>query len=120
LADFPRRGQIHWVDFDPIKGSEQGGRRPALIVSNEIANRYSSVVIVVPLTTTPQKKSYPQNVSFPVNKPLPKASTAYCGQMRTVSKERLDGHRADVSKEQMEAIDKALLFALGLQAPSLA
>lgn len=120
MADFPRRGQIHWVDFDPIKGSEQGGRRPALIVSNEIANQHSSVVVVVPLTTSPQKKSYPQNVSFPANNPLPEAGTAYCGQVRTVSKERLDGYRADASKEQMAAIDKALAVALGLQAPRLA
>lgn len=120
MADFPRRGQIHWIDFDPIKGSEQGGRRPALIVSNEIANQHSPIVVVVPLTTTPQKKRYPQNVSFPANDPLPEAGTAYCGQVRTVSKERLDGYQADASKEQMVAIDKALAIALGLQIPRLA
>ena len=120
MADFPRRGQIHWVDFDPIKGSEQGGRRPAVIVSNEIANQHSSVVVVVPMTTTPQRKTYPQNVPFPANDPLPEAGTAYCGQVRTVSMDRLDGYRADVSKKQMVSIDKALAVALALQPPRIA
>jgi mRNA interferase MazF len=115
VADFPRRGQIHWVDFDPIKGSEQGGRRPAIIVSNEIANQHSSVVVVVPMSTAPQKRAYPQNVAFHATNPLPEAGTAYCGQVRTVSKDRLDGYRADASTEQMALIDKALAVALGLR-----
>jgi mRNA interferase MazF len=119
VADFPRRGQIHWVDFDPIKGSEQGGRRPAVIVSNEIANQHSSVVVVIPMTSAPQKKKYPQNVPFPAGDPLPEPGTAYCGQVRTVSKDRLDGYRADASKKQMASIDKALAVALALQSPRI-
>lgn len=115
MADFPRRGQIHWVDFDPIRGSEQGGRRPAIIVSNNIGNQHSSVVVVVPLTRTKPKRPYPQVVSFPANDPLPEAGAANCGQVRTVSKDRLDGYRASVSRQQLAAVDKALAVALGLK-----
>jgi mRNA interferase MazF len=115
VASFPRRGQIYWVDFDPIRGSEQGGHRPAIVVSNDVANQHSEVVVVVPLTKTIPKKKYPQNVHFAAGDPLPEAGTAYCGQVRTVSKDRLDGYRVDVSTVQMAAIDRALCVALGLR-----
>ena len=116
MSDYPRRGEIFWVDFNPTEGSEQGGRRPAVVVSNNIANRASTVVIVVPMTTTIPKRSYPQNVFFGANEPLRQPGTAYCGQVRTVSKDRLGGRRlAVLSKSQLDSIDNALGIALGLK-----
>ena len=46
----PRRGGVYFVNFDPVRGSEQAGTRPALIISNDVANRHSSVVTVVAIT----------------------------------------------------------------------
>jgi mRNA interferase MazF len=117
LADFPRRGQIYWVDFSPVKGSEQDGRRPAVVVSNNVANQHGSVVTVVPITSAPQKKKYPQNVPLPENQPLPQAGTIYCGQVRTVSKQRLDGYRADLSASQLREVERALCVVLSLSKP---
>lgn len=114
MTDFPRRGQIHWVDFSPTKGSEQSGRRPALIVSNDTANQHSPVVVVVPLTSSQTAARFPQNVSLPAGRPLPDAGVILCGQIRTVSKERLDGYRGDLEAAQQEAVDKALGTALDL------
>ncbi|NJN95420.1 MAG: type II toxin-antitoxin system PemK/MazF family toxin [Anaerolineales bacterium] len=47
-----QRGEIYWVELDPVKGSEQGGLRPALIVQQDIGNRYSPTTVVVALTRT--------------------------------------------------------------------
>lgn len=114
MEGFPRRGQIYWVDFAPARGSEQDGRRPALVVSNDITNQHSKVVTVVPLTSQAQKKPYPQNVSLPQGLPLPKAGTVLCAQVRTISQERLEEHRADLTVDQMRKVDRALGKALGL------
>lgn len=118
MPDFPRRGQIHWVDFSPALGSEQAGKRPAVVVSNDVANRNSTVVTVVPLTRTIPRKNYPQNVTLEANRPLPEPGTILCGQVRTVSKERFRGYRADLSAEQVEQVDRALATALGLPMPA--
>ena len=112
-----QRGQIYWVDFNPTIGSEQAGMRPAVVVSNDIANVNASVVIVVPCTRTIREKRYPQNVFLPAGDPLPDAGEVLCGQVRTVAKERLREYRADVSAEQLTAIDRALAVALGLPKP---
>jgi len=119
LADFPLRGQIWWVDFNPTIGSEQSGIRPAVIISNDVANQHSPVVTVVPMTRTVPKRPYPQNVSVPANRPLPDASTIYCGQVRTVSKQRLRDYRGDLEPEHLEAVNAALAKALGLPTPRL-
>ncbi len=53
------RGEIYWVEFDPVKGSEQGGRRPALIIQNDVGNRFSSTTVVAGITRTIPPKPYP-------------------------------------------------------------
>lgn len=105
------------MDFSPVQGSEQGGRRPAVVVSNDVANQHGSVVTVVPVTSAPQKKKYPQNVPLPANDPLPQAGTIYCGQVRTISKKRLDGHRGDLSLSQLREVERALCVVFSLPKP---
>jgi len=119
LADFPRRGQIYWVDFSPTRGSEQDGRRPAVIVSNDVANLRGSVVVVAPTTTNTGNARFPQNVLLPENDPLHRASLVLCGQIRTVTKERLDGHKADLSASQLREVERALAVVLSLPKPAL-
>ena len=46
------RGQIYWVEFDPVKGSEQGGLRPALVVQNDVGTRHSPTSVVAAITGT--------------------------------------------------------------------
>ena len=46
-----KRGQIYYIDFSPVVGSEQGGCRPAVVVSNDIGNNFSPVIIVAPITS---------------------------------------------------------------------
>src|SRR5215467_9912099 len=54
-ATYPKRGEIYYTDLDPVFGSEQGGRRPVLIIQNDPSNQYSPVVIVASITSAPAK-----------------------------------------------------------------
>lgn len=65
------------VDFNPARGSEQAGERPALVVSNDIGNQHASVVIVAAITSTIPSKQYPQCVPLPGRPegPLPRPGT---------------------------------------------
>jgi len=117
LADFPRRGQIYWVDFSPTRGSEQDGHRPAVIVSNDVANQHGSVVVAVPMTKNTANERFPQNVLLPANDPLPDAGLVLCGQVRTIAKERLDHCRAELSNPQMREVERALCTVLALPKP---
>jgi mRNA interferase MazF len=75
-----KRGEIYWVEFDPVKGSEQGGLRPALVVQNDIGNRYSPTTIVAAVTRTLPPKPYPFVVVFqPEESGLPQ-----CGELLTI------------------------------------
>ena len=54
-----KRGEIYWVEFDPVKGSEQSGVRPALVVQNDIGNRHSPTTVVVAITSRLPPQPYP-------------------------------------------------------------
>ena len=60
----PRRGDIIWLDFDPQKGREQSGRRPALVLSRESYNARSGLAIICPITS--KIKGYPFVIVIPV------------------------------------------------------
>lgn len=107
------RGDIFFVSPSPVTGSEQGGHRPGVIVSNDLANRYSPNVEVVFLTSQ-EKKPMPTHV--PVLCKVP--STALCENIQTVSKERLDGFVRSCTTEEMKQIDSALLCSLGISSVS--
>jgi mRNA interferase MazF len=114
---FPRRGEIYMVDFNPARGSEQAGIRPAIIVSNDVSNQHSPVVIVAAITTTIPGKDYPQNVRLEAGA-LPRAGTIYCGQLYTIDKTRLQNHRGDIPSNLMPDLDRALTVSLGLPRPT--
>ena len=84
----PHRGEIFEVNWNPARGSEQAGIRPALIVQNDIGNAASPTTIVVAVTSRRPKTPYPFIVEL-VGTSLPKVSFANCSQLYTVDKERL-------------------------------
>ena len=111
---FPRRGEIYDVNFNPARGSEQAGRRPAVIVSNDVSNQYSPVVIVAAITSNIPAKTYAWNVPLPAGQPLPLEGTIYGNQLLTVAKDRLEDHRGDLTAGQMADLGRALRISLGL------
>jgi mRNA interferase MazF len=113
VGDFPRRGEIYWVNFDPARGSEQAGKRPAVVVSNDILNQYGSVITVAPITSTVLDRPYPHTVRLPKDSLLGEG-TILCNQLRTIAKDRLQGHIGQLSANQLRQLDRAIVVALGL------
>lgn len=110
----PRRGEIYWADLDPVVGSEQAGRRPALVVQNDRGNMNAATTIVVPLSTRFTSKPYPFQVWLQPPS-VPKRSLLKCEQVRTVDKSRLHpGCVGRLDPETMSKVDDALMVALGL------
>lgn len=110
-----RRGDIYYIDrADYPHGSEQRGGRPAIIVSNNLNNRYSPTVEIVYLTTAP-KKDLVTHVTIWGTKVK---SIALCEQVTTVSKTRIGGYLGACSQREMERIDSAVMLSLGINAPA--
>ena len=122
------RGEIYWVEFDPVKGSEQGGLRPALVVQNDIGNRASPTTVVVAITRSIPPQPYPFVVIVePEESGLPVRSTVNCSQMATIqqagSASRLRPLRREatvrpigqLSTAKMAEVDAALKFNLGMR-----
>ena len=107
------RGQIRYIEPTQATGSEQRGGRPAIIVSNNVGNLHAPIVIVVYITAS-KKKPLPTHVPI---QSVYRTSTALCEQVDTVAKERVGRIYASASKEEMAAIDKALLVSLGISVP---
>lgn len=109
-----RRGDVFLVDFNPARGSEQAGHRPALVIQNDIGNRYSPTVIVMAITTSIHK-GYPFLVKLRAGEGgLEKDSAANAAQVLTVDKSRLVERLGSLSPERMHQVNRALLVSLGL------
>ena len=84
-----RKGEIYYADLAPVKGSEQGGVRPVLVIQNDIGNKYSPTTIVCILTSQKNKSDIPTHVFLGQKFGLPKESFALLEQIRTIDKVRL-------------------------------
>ena len=82
------RGEIHWADLNPVRGREQAGLRPVMILSQDIFNERSGTVIAVAITSQPQKAGFPLNLELKSTN-LPKKSWIKISQIRTLSVERI-------------------------------
>jgi len=112
-----RRGDIYWVDFGNPRGSEQGGRRPALIVQNDTGNVSSPTTIIAAITSR-RKGAYPFHVDIPaLESGLPEDSTVLFEQLLTINKSRLINRLGSLSIAKMREVDKALEVSLGLSLP---
>ncbi len=109
-----KRGEIYWVDWNPGRGSEQSGLRPALVIQNDIGNRYSPTTIVAALTTAIEKP-YPFLVQVTAKESgLPKDSTVNLAVILTVDKTRLADKCGELGEVKMPEIDKAIKASLSL------
>lgn len=110
-----KRGEIWLVDLNPVRGSEQRGIRPCLVISNDVTNEYAPTVCVAPLTSNLTGRRFPINVLLMrEDTGLKRDSLLLGGQIRTVSKERLLRKLADLRAERMPEVETALKLYLGL------
>ena len=106
---------IFWADLNPIKGSEQSGIRPVLVISEEAVNQALPIVTVVCLTSLkPKRRIYPiEFLLEPEISNLPEASIVMAHQIRSISKERLGSKCGSISdqdyKDKIKEIIKLYL-----------
>jgi len=111
-----RRGDIYWIDWNPGRGSEQRGLRPALVIQNDIGNKYSTTTIVAALTTAVEKP-YPFLVRVTAKESrLPKDSTVNLAVILTIDKARLGDKCGELNEAKMVEVDEAIKASLGLGA----
>jgi mRNA interferase MazF len=109
-----RRGDIFTVDLEPVRGSEQGKVRPALIIQNDIGNQYSPTVIVAAITSGERVRF---DVNVAVKSPeggLTKDSIVLLNQIRTIDRSRLNRYWGRLGANTMDQVDEALKISLGL------
>jgi mRNA interferase MazF len=114
-VNYPKRGDVYLVNFDPTIGSEIQKTRPALVLQNDISNQYSPITIVAGITSQFTEPLYPTEVL--IKEPeggLKYNSVALLNQIRSIDKKRLIKYLGTLSSETMEQVDRAIQISLGL------
>ena len=101
------RGEIRWADLNPVRGHEQAGLRPVMILSHDIFNERSGTVIAVAITSRPQKAGFALTLELKAGN-LPKKSWIKISQIRTLSVERIGKVIGKASLEELNKIIEGL------------
>lgn len=109
-----RRGDVVQARFDPVQSSEQGGIRPAIVLSPDRSNLRSPVVVLAPMTTRNLNRLYPHEALITAGDGPPLNSKVLTGQLRSMSKSRVLSYYGHVSDATMLEVDAALKIAVGL------
>lgn len=110
-----RRGEIWVVNLDPTIGHEIKKVRPAVIIQNDVGNKYSPITIIAPLTSQNTERIYPIDVLLtPENSRIEKFSKVLLNQIRAVDKKRLITKIGAVNEETIEKIDEAIRISLNV------
>ena len=106
------RGEVYWADLNQVRGREQAGLRPVLILSHDLFNRKSETVIVMAITSQAQKAGFPLTMALPSDM-LPKPSWVKISQIRTISNDRLGKRIAALVPEMLDQLVDGLLELIG-------
>jgi mRNA interferase MazF len=104
------------AQLDPVRGSEQAGTRPVLIVQTNAINRFTTTVLAIPFTTNLRRAALPSCIQVAAGEGgLTSDSVALCHQLRVLDKTRLAKKLGDVSDATLERIEICVLFTLGIK-----
>jgi mRNA interferase MazF len=106
------RGEIRWADLNPVRGNEQAGWRPVLVLSHEVFNERSGTVIAMAITSHPQTAGFPLTLELEC-RGLPKQSWVKISQLRTLSAQRLGKKLGRASLEQLHRVIEGLDEIIG-------
>jgi mRNA interferase MazF len=106
------RGEIRWADLNPVRGREQAGLRPVLILSQDIFNERSGTVIAMAITSQPQRAGFPLTLELKAGV-LPKPSWVKISQIRTLSGERIGKRIGRTSPEELTQVVEGLNEIIG-------
>ena len=110
-----KRGDIYYAELNPVIGSEQGGTRPVLIISNDVGNKHSPTVIVAAITSRVHTKAkLPTHITVNELECLSTDSIILLEQIRTIDKQRLREFIGTLDGRYFCALDKALAISVGL------
>ena len=107
------RGEIRWADLNPVRGHEQAGLRPVLILSHDVFNDRSGTVIAMALTSQPQRAGFPLTHELQSSKP-PKRSWVKISQIRTLSVERIGARLGRSTPEELAHVVEGLNEIIGI------
>lgn len=112
-----KKGDIYYAMLNPVIGSEQSGKRPVVVIQNNLANKHSPTVIIAPITTILKKLYIPTHIVIGKNNFLKKDSTILVEQVRVIDKSRIITFLGKLNEIQMLQVDKALInaFAINIQ-----
>ena len=103
-----KQGEIYWVNLDPVKGHEQAGLRPVLIMQNDLLNKKLNTVIIAPITSNLEAKGLVTTYFLDKNSGLRIPSVALLFQLRTIDKSRLEKRIGGVSREEFMEVKRQL------------
>jgi mRNA interferase MazF len=110
------RGEIWLAELNPVRGSEQSGIRPVLVLQTNAINRFTTTVLAIPFTTNLRRASLPSCVQVASGEGgLSNESVALCHQLRALDKTRLTKKLGEVSETTLEKIEACVLFTLGIE-----
>ena len=110
-----RRGEIYFADLDPHYGSEQGGKRPVIVIQNNTGNKFAPTVIVAAVTSKVSKKpNQHTHVLIEQNPAFSRPSVVLLEQIFTIDKERIQRLLGQTTPDEMHQINEALMNSLDL------
>lgn len=108
-----KRNEIYYADLNPVKGSEQGGIRPVLVIQNDMGNKHSPTTIVAAITSKEEKAKLPTHVEVG-SCGVERKSLALLEQIRTIDKSRLIKYVGELDGATVKEINEAIVISLGL------
>ena len=106
------RGEVRWADLNPVRGREQAGQRPVLILSQDIFNERSGTVIAMAITSQPQRAGFPLTLEL-ISTGLPRRSWVKLSQIRTLAVERIGAKIGTASPEELAQTIEGLNEIIG-------
>ena len=106
------RGEIRWADLNPVRGREQAGHRPVLIISQDVFNERSGTVIAVALTGQSQRAGFPLTLELDSTQ-LPKRTWVKISQVRTLAIERIGKKIARAAPEEIDQVVQGMNEIVG-------
>lgn len=107
-----KKGDVYYAELDPIKGSEQGGTRPVVILQNNVGNKHSPTTIIAPITS--KILNLPTHVYLSANDDIKYSSNILLEQIRAIDKHRLKLFICKLSDTKIKEINEALIVSLDL------
>ena len=102
------RGDIFWADLNPVRGHEQAGQRPVVVLSQDVFNERSGTVIAMAITSQEQRAGFPLTFELPESLGFPKRSWVKISQIRTLSTERIGQSMGKVAQEELAQVIEGL------------